>query len=81
LFLLIAEWIVRELSSVKRVNIELVNLFKRQYGAVTLTQVTTAFCSVLGIRIRRILMIFGLQDPDPLVRGTDPDPDPDPSLF
>jgi hypothetical protein len=35
-------------------------------------------------------MFLGLQDPDPLVRGTDPDPDPlvrgtdtdpDPSLF
>ncbi len=35
--------------------------------------------AVLGIRIRRILMFFGLQDPDqdPLIRGTDPDP----SLF
>jgi hypothetical protein len=35
---------------------------------------------VLGIRIR---MFFGLPDPDPLVRGTDPNPDsaPDPSLF
>jgi hypothetical protein len=66
---------------VKRVNIELVNLFKKQYGAVTLAQVTTAFCTVLGIRIRRIRMFFGLQDPypDPLVRGKDPDPDP--SLF
>ncbi len=32
---------------------------------------------VLGIRIRRILMLLGLPDPDPdpLVRGTDPDPD------
>jgi hypothetical protein len=29
-------------------------------------------------RIRRIHMFLGLlnQDPDPLVRGTDPDPDP-----
>jgi hypothetical protein len=72
LFLLTADWIVRELSSVKRVNIELVNLFKRQYGAVTLAQVTTACCTVLGIRIRRIRMFFGLQDPYP---------DPDPSLF
>jgi hypothetical protein len=28
-------------------------------------------------------MFFGLPDPDPLVRGTDPylAPDPDPSLF
>jgi hypothetical protein len=79
LFHLTPDWIVRELSSVKRVNIELVNLFKRQYGAVTLAQVTTAFCTVLGNRIRRIRMFFGLQDPDLLVRGTDLDPDP--SLF
>jgi hypothetical protein len=33
--------------------------------------------SVLGIRIRRLRMFFGLPDPDPLVRGTDPGP----SLF
>ena len=34
--------------------------------------------AVLGIR-----MVFGLPDPDPLVRGTGTDvaPDPDPSLF
>ncbi len=31
---------------------------------------------VLRIRIHRIHMIFGLPDPDPLVRGMDPDPDP-----
>jgi hypothetical protein len=31
----------------------------------------------LGIRIRRIRMFLGIQDPDPLVRGMDPDP----SLF
>jgi hypothetical protein len=32
------------------------------------------FCSVLGIRIRRIRMFLGLPDadPDPVVRGTDP---------
>jgi hypothetical protein len=43
------------------------------------------FSGVLGImiRIRRIRMFLGLQnpDPDPLVRGTDPDQAPDPSLF
>jgi hypothetical protein len=32
--------------------------------------------SVLGIRIRRIRMFLGLQDPDPLVRGADLDPGP-----
>jgi hypothetical protein len=30
--------------------------------------------SVLGIRIWRISMFLGLQDPDPSVRSTDPDP-------
>jgi hypothetical protein len=39
------------------------------------------YTHMLGVRIRRICMFFGLPDPDPLVRGTDPDPDPDPSLF
>ncbi len=58
MFFLTADWIVRELSSVKRVNIELVNLFKRQYGAVTLSQVTTSFCTALGIRIPRIRMFL-----------------------
>jgi hypothetical protein len=29
---------------------------------------------VLRIRIHRIHMFLGLQDPDPLVRGMDPDP-------
>jgi hypothetical protein len=40
-----------------------------------------SFLAVLGIRIRRIRMFLGLQDPDPdpLVRG--PDPVSDPSLF
>jgi hypothetical protein len=40
-------------------------------GGVVLT-------AVLRIRIHRIHMIFGLQDPDldPLVRGIDPDLDP-----
>jgi hypothetical protein len=38
-----------------------------------------SFGPVLGIRIRLIRMFLGLQDPDPLVRGTDPDQDPDPS--
>jgi hypothetical protein len=32
----------------------------------------------LGIRIRRIRMFSGLQDPDPFIRGADPDPDPSP---
>ncbi len=32
--------------------------------------------AVLRIRIHRIHMFLGLQDPDPLVRGMDPDPDP-----
>jgi hypothetical protein len=30
----------------------------------------------IRIRIHRIHMFLGLQDPDPLVRGMDPDPDP-----
>jgi hypothetical protein len=30
--------------------------------------------AVLRIRIHRIHMFLGLQDPDPLVRGMDPDP-------
>jgi hypothetical protein len=44
-------------------------------------------CCGSGIRIRihRIHMFLGLQDPDPLVRGMDPDPepalDPDPSII
>jgi hypothetical protein len=44
--------------------------------------VALVFCSypqaVLGIRIRRIRMFFGLPDPepDPLVRCKDADPDP-----
>jgi hypothetical protein len=37
------------------------------------------------IRIHRIHVFLGLQDPDPLVRGMDPDPDPaldpDPSII
>ncbi len=36
----------------------------------------TANQPVLRIRIHRIHMFLGLQDPDPLVRGLDPDPDP-----
>jgi hypothetical protein len=43
---------------------------------------------VLQIRNHRILMVLGLLDPDPLVRGMDPDPDllvrgldPDPSII
>jgi hypothetical protein len=32
------------------------------------------FIPVLRIRIHRIHMFLGLQDPDPLVRGMDPDP-------
>jgi hypothetical protein len=45
------------------------------------------FEPVLRIRIHRIHMFLGLQDPDPLVRGLDPDPDPalgpdpDPSII
>ncbi len=45
------------------------------------------FCPVLRIRIYRIHVFLGLQDPDPdpLVRGMDPDPDPaldpDPSII
>ena len=35
---------------------------------------------VLRIWIRRFRMFFGLLDPDPLVRGTDPDPEPDLSI-
>ena len=41
--------------------------------------------AVMRIRIHRIHMFLGLQDPDPdpLVRGMDPDPapDPDPSII
>jgi hypothetical protein len=33
---------------------------------------------VLRIRIHRIHMFLGLQDPDPLVSGVDPDPPPAP---
>jgi hypothetical protein len=33
------------------------------------------YLAVLGIRIRRIRMFLGLQDPYPLVRGMDPDPE------
>jgi hypothetical protein len=33
------------------------------------------------LRIHRIHMFLGLQDPDPLVRGMDPDPAPDPSII
>jgi hypothetical protein len=44
-----------------------------------------AWRPVLRIRIHRIHMFLGLQDPDPLVRGMDPDPDPaldpDPDLL
>jgi hypothetical protein len=29
----------------------------------------------------RIRMFLGLQDPDPLLRCTDPDPDPEPSII
>ncbi len=39
----------------------------------------------IRIRIHRIHMFLGLQDPDQLVRGMDPDPaldpDPDPSTI
>jgi hypothetical protein len=36
--------------------------------------------SLLGIRFcrNRIRMVFGIQDPDPLVRGIDPDLNPTP---
>ncbi len=34
-----------------------------------------------GSGLRRIRMVLGLPDPDPLVRGTDPDPATDHSLF
>ncbi len=40
-----------------------------------------SFGPVLGIRIRRIRMFLGRQDPDPLVKGTDPEQAPDPSVF
>jgi hypothetical protein len=42
---------------------------------------------MIRIRIHRIHMFLGLQDPDALVRGMDPypdpalDPDPDPSII
>jgi hypothetical protein len=36
---------------------------------------------VLRIRIRRIPMFLGFQDPDTLVQGTDPDPDVAPDPF
>jgi hypothetical protein len=35
-----------------------------------------SFSPVFRIRVRRIRKFFGLPDPDPLVRGTDPDPGP-----
>ncbi len=40
----------------------------------------SALQPVFRIRIHRIHMFLGLQDPDqdPLVRGMDPDPDPAP---
>ena len=37
--------------------------------------------AVLWIRIRRIRMVLGLLDPDPLVRGTGPALDQDPSII
>ncbi len=39
------------------------------------TVYTLVLPSVLWIQIRRIRLFLGLQDPDPLVRGTDPAPD------
>jgi hypothetical protein len=44
--------------------------------------VYNTYLPVLRIRIHRIHMFLGLQDPDadPLVRGMDLDPDPDPSI-
>ncbi len=49
----------------------------------TLTEDKVGYHAVLRIRIHRINMFLGLQDPDPLVRGMDPDsaPDPDPSII
>ncbi len=43
---------------------------------------SSRYQAVLRIRILRIRMFSGLQDPDPnpLVKGMDPDPDPDPSI-
>jgi hypothetical protein len=54
------------------------------YGTARFTAVTyhmsqiCGFLAVLGIRIRRIRMFWGLADPrpDPLVKSTDPAPDP-----
>ncbi len=45
---------------------------------------TTWLAAVFRLRIRiRINVFFGLQDPDPLVRGMDPDPalDSEPSII
>ncbi len=59
------------------------NWLDRKLAKVTNTVFTvrrvsnnSGFQAVLGIRIRRIRMFLGLQDPDLLVRDTDTDPDP-----
>jgi hypothetical protein len=46
-------------------------------GTISVVRYTVYFfMQVLRIQIRRIHMIPGLLDPDPLVRDTDPNPDP-----
>jgi hypothetical protein len=55
------------------VNIKILGRFKI---AATFGKIILRKCQCCGIRIRRIHMFFGLPDPDPLVRDTDPDSDP-----
>jgi ankyrin repeat protein len=51
------------------------------HSACVRSTIFTYFLPVLGIRIRRIRMFFGLPDPDLLVRGADPAPDPSPFSY
>jgi hypothetical protein len=48
---------------------------------IPVVRIFVNFLLVLRIRIRRIHMLLGLLDPDPLVRGTDPHPAPVPSII
>ena len=60
-------------------------VFERSVLLVSESYQAQPYIPVLRIRIHRIHVFLGLQDPDPLVRGMDPDPDPaldpDPSII
>jgi hypothetical protein len=74
LLMSLTPWVQKPLDVIRRVNN---SPFSTCYGMFFLCTISYLHCQpVLQIRIRRIRMFLGLQDPDldPVVRCTDPDP-------